>query len=263
MSSGKLLFLGTGGSLGIPVVGCSCDVCRSSSPRNKRLRPSALIQLNGKNILIDAGPDFRYQALHNNIMNLDGVILTHCHHDHTAGIDELRVFYMYTHKPLPCLLSAFSAEDLKIRYAYVFGKSDVRKLVPRIAFQELKGERGEVDFIGIKIKYMTYDQMDTPVNGFRIGDLGFITDIREFPVTIYEDLKGVKTLVLSALREEGSPMHFSFREAIDFAHKIGAQNTWFTHVAHEVDHEKMSALLPPGMAIAYDGLEIPFEYGDD
>ena len=128
--------------MGIPVVGCSCEVCHSPSPHNKRLRPSALLTVDGKNILIDAGPDFRTQALKYHIESLDGVIFTHAHHDHTAGIDDLRVFYMWTGKALPCLASHETAEDLKDRYKYIFSKKNSpQKLVSRIDLEVLNGDR--------------------------------------------------------------------------------------------------------------------------
>jgi len=259
MKNGRLQFLGTGGSMGIPVVGCSCAVCQSELSKNKRLRPSALLTFREKKILIDAGPDFRIQALRYGIDTLDGVIITHAHHDHTAGIDELRVYYMRNKIPLPCLVSAFTAEDLKIRYAYMFDTTNEHKLVTRIEFQVLEGDRGVVDFAGLRIGYVTFDQAGMPVNGYRFGDLAFISDIKEFSDEIYDDIQGVETLVLSALRFEASALHFSIDEAVAFAERVSAKKTWLTHVAHEVDHEKANAKLPPNIQLAYDGLEIDFQ----
>lgn len=259
MKQGKLLFLGSGGSMGIPVIGCDCEVCKSPSPKNNRLRPSALITLNDKKILIDTGPDLRQQALRYNINNIDAAIITHVHNDHTAGFDEVRVFYMRHKKVLPCLASKFTADDLKNRFAYIFENTDKEKLVPKIDFKILESDRGVVDFLGYSIGYVTFEQAGIPVNGFRFGNLGFISDIRKYPETIFEDFHGIDQLVLSSLRQEYSPLHFNIDEAIEFAQKMGAKQTWLTHIAHEVDHEKTNALLPEGFQLAYDGLEISFQ----
>jgi phosphoribosyl 1,2-cyclic phosphate phosphodiesterase len=259
MIQGKLLFLGTGGSMGVPVIGCDCSVCQSPSPLNKRLRPSALITLGEKKILIDTGPDLRQQALRYKIKNIDGAIITHCHNDHTAGFDEVRVFYMHSKKVLPCLASSFTANDLKGRFAYIFENNDKQKLVPKINFQVLQLDRGEIEFLGYQLGYVTFEQAGIPVNGFRFGNLGFISDIREYPETIFDDFKGIENLVLSSLRHEYSPLHFSIDEAIAFSRKIGAKQTWLTHIAHEIDHEKTNPQLPKGIQLAHDGLEISFQ----
>lgn len=259
MKEGKLLFLGTGGSMGIPVMGCSCSVCTSTSPFNKRLRPSALVKIDGKTILIDTGPDLRQQALRYDIKNIDGAIITHCHNDHTAGFDEIRAFYMRHGNALPLLASGYTANDLMRRYAYIFEDAHVHKLVPKFEFQILKSDRGMVEFLGLNLGYSSFLQAGIPVNGFRFGNLGFISDIREYPETIFKDFEGIEKLVLSSLRFEPSPLHFNIDEAVAFSRKIGAKQTWLTHIAHEMEHKKASAQLPEGITLAYDGLEISFQ----
>ncbi len=259
MKEGKLLFLGTGGSMGIPVMGCDCSVCTSSSSFNKRLRPSALVTVGDKTILIDTGPDLRQQALRYNIKNIDAAIITHCHNDHTAGFDEVRAFYMRHGKSLPCLASEFTANDLKNRFAYIFENTNPQKLVPKIEFQTLESDRGVVEFLGLQLGYVSFSQAGIPVNGFRFGNLAFISDIREYPETIFKDFQGIEKLVLSSLRFEPSPLHFNIEEAIAFARKMGAKQTWLTHIGHELDHEKTNAMLPEGFKLAHDGLEISFQ----
>lgn len=259
MTEGRLLFLGSGGSMGIPVIGCDCPVCTSPSPLNKRLRPSALLTIGDKKILIDPGPDLRQQALRHDIKKIDGAIITHCHNDHTAGFDEIRAFYMRNWQTLPCLCSSFTANDLRVRYAYIFGNTNKQKLVPKIDFKELESDRGTVEFLGLSIDYVSFIQAEVPVNGFRFGNLGFISDIQEYPETIFEDFHGVEKLVLSSLRHEPSPLHFSIDQAIAFSRRMGAKQTWLTHIGHEVDHEKTSAMLPDGFLLAQDGLEITFQ----
>ena len=259
MTKGQFLFLGTGGSMGIPVIGCHCAVCSSSSRFNKRLRPSALITTSDKQLLIDCSPDFRYQALTHGLSHLDGVVITHAHHDHTGGIDDLRVLYMRQKAPLPCLLSQATADDLKERFSYIFQHGgDYEKLIARFDLEILKGERGKVNFQDVEIGYMTYTQGGMPVNGYRFGNLAFVSDIRQYPETIFEDLKNVKILIVSALRFTPSPLHFNVDEAIEFAQRVGADHTWLTHIAHELDHEKTNSYLPSNIQLAYDGLSFEF-----
>ncbi|PJD95662.1 MAG: MBL fold metallo-hydrolase [Parachlamydia sp.] len=261
MTEGRFLFLGTGGSMGIPVVGCHCAVCDSGSSFNKRMRPSGLLMIGAEKILIDAGPDFRTQALKNKIDRLDGVIFTHAHHDHSAGIDDLRVFYMHTRKSLPCLMSQATFEELKHRYSYIFRaqQTSIDKLTTKMNIQLLEGERGEIDFLSVKLKYFTYEQGGMLVNGFRCGNLAFVSDIRHYPPSIFEDLADVEILIISALRFTPSPLHLTVDEAIAFADKVHAKQVWLTHLAHELDHEKTNAYLPPHVRLAYDGLEVKFQ----
>jgi phosphoribosyl 1,2-cyclic phosphate phosphodiesterase len=257
--SDKFLFLGTGASTGVPVIGCECGVCSSSSSYNKRLRPSGLVRIRGKAILIDVGPDFREQALKNKIYSLDGLLLTHTHFDHIAGIDELRVYYLQKRKPLPCLLSKETFDELKIRYYYLFRPIDTSPtLSAQLDLQVLQGDQGEIDFLGVKIGYFSYFQGAMKVTGYRIGDFAYVSDIRVYDEGIFERLSGVKTLVVSALREEAPIMMFSVDEAVAFSKKVGAKMTHITHMNHEVNYETVNRKLPPHIQLAYDGLEIEF-----
>lgn len=257
---GRFLFLGTSASAGIPVIGCKCAVCTSPSPYNQRLRPSGLIRIGGKNLLLDVGPDFRQQALKYKIDVLDGLLLTHTHYDHIAGVDELRVFYLRCKKPLPCLLSRESFEELRSRYHYLFQPiGEVPTLSAQLEFQILEEDLGSTEFLGVKLDYMSYFQGGVKVNGFRIGDFAYVSDIREYDDSVFLALKGVKKLVLSALREAPSPLHLSLDEAVAFAQKVGAKETRLTHVSHAVDHEIINQKLPPTVQIGYDGLEMEFK----
>lgn len=259
MTKGKFQFLGTGGSMGIPVIGCNCKVCKSESPCNNRMRPSGLITIGKKRLLIDAGPDFRFQALKYHIDHLDGVLMTHAHHDHIAGIDELRVYYMRSKYPLPFLLSEETAIDLKRRYDYIFNDSSItEKLVPRLTLQTLTGTHGEVHFLDTKIGYISYEQAGMRVTGFRFGDFAYVSDISHYPESIFSHLEGIKTLVLSALRHEKSHFHLSVDEAVGFANRVGAHTTWLTHISHDLDHEETNTYLPPHVRMSYDGLELHF-----
>lgn len=253
----SFLFLGTGSSWGVPVVGCHCSVCESTFFCNKRLRPAGLFTIKGLKILLDVGPDYRSQAIQHHIHSLDGVIITHAHHDHTAGIDDLRVYYA-RNKPLPLLLSKETYEDLKVRFAYIFQPKEPSKtLVSRFEVRLLEKNEGSVLFEGIQFHYLTFHQGNMGVNGFRYQNFAYLSDIKEYSSNIFDHLKGVETLVISALRFTPSTLHFTVDEAVEFVNKVGAKKAWFTHISHELDHERTNAYLPPYIRLAYDGLEIP------
>lgn len=261
MKQGEFLFLGSGASAGVPMIGCHCPVCSSTHPRNKRLRPSGLVTVNGKKLLIDTGPDFRAQALAHQIDHLDGVLLTHAHFDHVAGLDELRAYYLLYRQPLLVLASSSTLKELKRRFDYIFReKSWGISLAVQLHFVELEDERGVVDFAGVSIRYFSYIQGDMVVNGFRFGEFAYVSDIRQFPETIFEDLQGVRILIVSALRSEPSFLHFSVEEAIAFSRKVGAEKTYFTHISHELEYEATQAILPEGFFLGYDGLKVEFIY---
>lgn len=252
--TGTLRLLGTSASAGVPVIGCRCDVCTSSNPYNRRQRSAALLTINKKNFLIDSGPDVRMQALRWEINSLDGVLFTHAHQDHTAGIDDLRIYYIRSQKSLPCLLSQATLDDIATRFSYLFTPS----LNTRLEFLTLPDERGSILFEGLLIRYFTFQQLSMPVNGYRFGDLAYVSDIRDYPETIFEDLKGVRTLVISALRYTPSPMHLTVDEAVAFAERVGAQHTYLTHLSHDLEHEKTNAYLPQNVRMGYDGMIIDF-----
>ncbi len=256
---GRLIFLGTGGSVGVPMIGCSCAVCCSKEAVNQRSRPSILIQYAHRQFLVDAGPDFRQQALRHGITHLDGLLLTHAHHDHTAGLDDLRPIYYRRETPLPILLSADTARDIQQRYYYLFQAGANPYFVARLSLQILPHQEGEVLFEGLPIQYVTYIQGGMAVNGFRLGKVAYLSDIRDFSPSIYSYLKDLDVLIVSALKYTISPMHFSVDEAIDFANQVQAEQVYFTHLSHELDYEQTNAYLPANMRLAYDGLEIEFE----
>ncbi|WP_194847725.1 MBL fold metallo-hydrolase [Candidatus Neptunochlamydia vexilliferae] len=245
----QLLFLGTGGSMGIPVIGCRCLTCKSKSPHDKRLRSSVLLTHEGKRYLVDIGPDYRQQALKYGIDRLDGLLITHTHYDHIAGLDELRIYTFRQRKPVPCLVSRETLAELKVRYHYFIPPHETTKL----EFSILEGDVGETVFEGLPVTFFSYRQQGMKVTGFRFKNLAYVTDIKEYEESIFDSLKGVETLVISGWKWEKSHAHLSLKEGMAFARKAKAKMCYFTHISHELKADKR---LPKGFALAYDGLEI-------
>jgi phosphoribosyl 1,2-cyclic phosphate phosphodiesterase len=252
-------FLGTGGSGGVPLIGCKCAVCRSSSSFNKRLRSAGLFTIEDKHYLIDVGPDFREQALRYQIDRLNGVMITHAHSDHIVGIDDLRAYYFLEHKKVPCLVSQETFDEIKKRFPYLLESQSGGSISAQLDFRILDHDFGERVFEGLRVRYLSYFQVGMKVTGFRVGDFAYVSDIRTFTDEVFESLKGVEILVLSALRHEPTAMHFSIEEAIAFSRQAGAKTTYFTHIAHDLDHETAQKILPKGFYLSYDGLQIEIE----
>jgi len=253
----KFVFLGTGASSGIPVIGCPCATCSSLCPYNQRLRTAGFFKLGNKTILVDVGPDFRQQALKHKIFHLDGLLLTHTHFDHIAGIDELRIYNIRQKDSIPCLLSEESFEDLKIRYDYLMQPVESTKPSrAQLALHLLPDRSGEILFLQEKIKYFSYSQGAMKVTGYRIGDFSYVPDIRSYSDAIFNSLAQTRILVLGVLAARLSYSHFSLDEAISFAKKVGAEMTYLVHMNHELEHTETNAKLPANIQLAYDGLEV-------
>ncbi len=246
--------------MGSPVVGCQCAVCKSKQLKNQRLRPSLLLTINKKRYLVDVGPDFRQQALRHNINDLDGILLTHSHYDHIGGLDELRIFYFLHKKKLPCLISKETFQELQDRYHYLLRPLDSnRSICAQLDFHQLDGDEGSTSFDGLKLDYFSYTQAQMKVSGFRFGDFAYVTDIKEYDASIFNHLKNLNTLVVSALRQTPSPVNFNIDQAIEFGLKVSAKQTYFTHLSHDIDHDECNQSLPPGFSLAYDGMQQNFE----
>lgn len=253
----RLTFLGTGTSQGVPVVGCRCPVCRSTDPHDHRLRTSALLQVEGKQLLIDAGPDLRQQLLRARVDHVDAVLLTHEHMDHIGGIDDLRALNYRMKRPMDLHASQQTLDALKNMYAYAFAE-DRYPGVPDLRLHPIAGRVFEAAGMALDAVEVMHYRM--PVLGFRIGGLAYITDAKTIADEEVDRMRGVHTLVLNALRIEEHISHFNLKEALAMVDRIAPQRAYFTHISHLLGkHTDVSAQLPAGVELGYDGLvlEVP------
>ncbi|MFZ9755023.1 MAG: MBL fold metallo-hydrolase [Bacteroidia bacterium] len=248
----RVTFLGTGTSQGVPPIGCTSPVCLSEDPRDKRLRSSLLIEIDGKNLVIDAGPDFRYQMIRAGVARLDAILFTHEHRDHTAGLDDIRPFNYRQQAPIPVYLHSRVLESLKGQFAYLFAENPYPG-IPDVDFRLIENAPFTLD--GIDIIPLEVMHYRLPVMGFRFGSFAYVTDANYIAETELDKLKGVEVLVLNALRLEPHISHFTLSEAVEMANKVGAKQTYFTHMSHQIGfHEAVCKELPSGIDLAYDGL---------
>ena len=248
----KVTFLGTGTSQGVPVIGCSCDVCRSMDYRDKRLRTSVHLQVDTHSIVIDTGPDFRQQVLRENIQHLDFILFTHNHKDHTGGLDDVRAFNFKQEMDMPLYATAPVLNQLKSEYFYAFMEKKYPG-TPQLQLHEIDSSPFTVK--GITITPLPVSPLPLPVLGFRIGAFSYITDANLIPDDTFHKLKGTHTLVLNALQREPHVSHFNLEEAIAVAQRVGAERTYFTHISHKLGlHQEISSSLPPTIELGYDGL---------
>lgn len=250
----KVTFLGTGTSQGVPIIGCDCAVCTSPDKHDNRLRTSVLIETPETNIVIDTGPDFRYQMLRANVRKLDAILFTHGHKDHVAGLDDVRAYNYFQQKPMEIYANAHTQEIIHREFEYVFNNKFYPG-IPQLSINTIDSEPFEVGGITIiPIKVMHYK---LEVLGFRIGDFTYITDANHIAPEEMDKARGSKALVLNALRHEQHISHFNLQEAIDMANEIKADQTYFTHLSHQMGlHLEIDSHLPPGIQLAYDGLSI-------
>lgn len=251
----RVLFLGTGTSHGVPMIGCDCDVCQSPDPRDKRLRPSIVIECDdGLKVLVDTTPDLRAQALTHDLRRVDAILFTHSHADHVMGLDEVRRYNMLSKRPMPIYGDAATLRELRRTFAYVFEPGAPKGGgVPDLRLFEIGGTfcLGRVVVQPVPIKHGPWD-----ILGFRLGRFAYLTDCNGIPDASVALLEGLDCLVLDALRKRPHPTHFTIDEAVAMAGRIGARRTFFTHIAHELGHAATCASLPEGMTLAHDGLAV-------
>ena len=254
----KIKFLGTGTSQGVPVIACPCEVCHSIDNHDKRLRASALIEVNAKNILIDAGPDFRQQLLRENITHLDAILITHEHKDHIGGLDDVRAINYVTGNPIDIYAEKRVVNAIKSDYAYAF--ADIRYPgVPEMNLHEIDGSMFTVagNIVVTPIRVM---HMKLPIYGFRIGKLTYITDANYISDSEMEKIKGSEVLVINALRHEEHLSHFTLSEALEVAAKVRAKTTYITHISHQLGfYDEVEKQLSLNVHLAYDGLSVTID----
>ncbi|MBX7244994.1 MAG: MBL fold metallo-hydrolase [Candidatus Sumerlaeaceae bacterium] len=247
----KVTVLGSGTSAGVPTLGCRCAVCTSTNPKNKRMRASLYIEDAGQRFLIDCGPDFRTQAITNGIHDIDFVLLTHTHSDHIAGLDDLRAFNMIHKHPIAIYGQQQALEDLRHRFAYCFSPPSPGSYVPELDLQPINGM---TEIRGVEVRTVPAMHGTLPLIGFRFNKFAYLTDVSQLPEESFALLGGLDVLILNALRHRPHPGHMSLSEATTAAKRIGARQTWFTHMCHDLEHEATNATLPPEIQLSYDGL---------
>lgn len=253
----KVNFLGTGTSQGVPVIGCECMVCKSLDFRDKRFRTSIHLEAGGVSLVVDTGPDFRIQMLRAGIKRLDAVLFTHEHKDHTAGLDDIRPFNFLQKKDMPIFGRRNVLDQIRREYSYIFSPKRYPG-VPQVEQVEINENQFNVH--GLIVTPIPVLHYRLPVFGFRFGDFSYITDANFIPEESMKLLEGTEILVLNALQIDPHISHFTLEEAVQVARKIGAKQTYLTHVSHRLGlHDYIDKQLPEGIALAYDGLELTLD----
>lgn len=248
--------LGTGTSTGVPTLGCHCAVCTSADSRDQRLRPSIWLSYGGHEVVVDTTPDFRAQALRVRIPALDAVLYTHSHADHIMGLDDIRPFNFGRPDPLPVYGNAATIADLRRVFQYVFENNTPLSAIPRIAAQVVEGP---LALFGATFEPLTVLHGELPVLAYRFGDNAYVTDFSAIPAETMERLRGLDLLILDALRVRPHPTHSHLANSLKLVEELRPQRAYFTHIAHELPHAATEAGLPPGVHLAFDGLQLEVE----
>jgi phosphoribosyl 1,2-cyclic phosphate phosphodiesterase len=266
----KITLLGTGTSHGVPMIGCACDVCRSTDPRDQRTRPSILIEIEKpgpkdpayvrpslvadavRTILVDTSTDLRAQALAHGIARVDAILFTHSHADHILGLDEVRRFNVLQRGPMPCYGDERTLDDLRQTFSYIFDQATIPGGgTPQILLTRIVGP---FSLGGVEILPVPIFHGPRPILGFRLGSFAYLTDCNRIPDESWPLLAGIRTLVIDALRERPHPTHFTVSEALEAVARVAPERAYFTHVCHDLPHAATCARLPEGVELAYDGL---------
>ena len=258
-SDRQLILLGTGTSVGVPMIGCHCDVCTSSNPRNHRTRTGVAVKTPSECFLIDTPPELRLQLLREKIDLVHAAVFTHSHADHIFGLDDLRVMGFYLQHPVPLYCEELAEKQLRTSFNYAFSPPAPNAhagAVPSLEFRRIGLEPFSLS--GITVRPIRLWHGKLPVLGFRIGNVAYCTDVSEIPQESWSLLEGLEVLIIDALREKPHPTHFSIDQSLEVVARIQPRQTYFTHISHSLEHEATNARLPDGVELAYDGLKIPF-----
>lgn len=254
MSKTRLTFLGTGTSQGVPMIGCGCEVCKSTDPRDKRLRASVLVEHEGQKILVDAGPDFRYQMLRAGICSLDAILLTHNHKDHTGGLDDIRAFNYHEKKATQIYCEKYVEDSLRQEYSYAFAEVKYPG-APEWNVHIIDEKPFSIN--GVEIIPIRGKHFKLPVLGYRFGNIAYCTDMNHISEEEYSKLQGLDHFIINCVRRGRHISHYSLEQAIEVAGKVGAEHSWLTHLSHQLPcYEELIKELPEGILPAFDGLTI-------
>ena len=248
----RVIILGSGTSHGIPMIGCECEVCTSTDPRDRRARPSIAVDCGDRTILIDTAPELRLQCVTCGIRRVDAVLFTHHHADHVTGLDDLRRFNWLLQGPVPCYGLPDTLKMIRRMFLYAFEDDpDYPSHKPDLQLLPIEGDR--LELFGRAIVPVPLMHGPLPILGYRFGSVAYCTDCNVIPERSFELLRDLDVLILDALRRRPHPTHFNLEQAVEVARVIGARRTLFTHIAHELKHEPVNAELPDGIELAYDG----------
>ncbi len=252
-------FLGTGTSVGVPLIGCDCAVCRSTDPRDRRWRSAAFVMLGGKGLLLDAGPDLRAQCLRWRVPRVDAVFVTHLHADHVFGFDDVRRYNtLQGGQVIPCFAGPETLAGMRRIFPYISDRPNAQGLYrPLIDFVPVQGA---FEALGARLTPLPVEHGDVETLGLRIDFVGrsvaYLPDVHVIPAPTLALMGGLDLLVLNMLRERGHPTHLTLARALDYATRVGARRTLFTHLSHDLSHAALEARLPEGIGVAHDGLEV-------
>ncbi|HZU21999.1 MAG TPA: MBL fold metallo-hydrolase [Terriglobales bacterium] len=252
----QLTVLGSGTSMGVPTIGCDCRVCTSGDARDRRTRPSVMLEYGGHVVLIDTTPDFREQAIRERIRRLDAVLYTHSHADHILGLDDLRPLSFRRDGGIPLYAHAHTIPTLKRMFQYVFENDYKFGGIAKVALQEIDGP---FDLFGARVQPIPIIHGEQEIHGYRLGSMAYLTDHSEIPAASMEMLRGLDVLFLDALRHRPHPTHSTVQNSVRLAEELGAKRTFLTHICHDLPHEETNATLPPNVRLAQDGLRLEFE----
>ncbi len=253
----RVTFLGTGTSHGVPMIGCECPTCRSADPRDRRWRPSIIVEMaDGTSVLVDTPPDLRTQALTFDVRRVDAILFTHPHADHLLGLDEVRRYNALQRRPIPCYGDEQTVAEIRRVFAYVFNPPQQGGGVPRIELFRLAGPfcMGGQTIVPVPVLHGTQ-----PILGYRVGPFAYLTDCSAIPDSSWPLLEGVRVLTLDALRDRPHPTHFTVAQALDVIARLRPERAYLTHICHDLPHAATSARLPAGVQLAYDGLVLEIE----
>lgn len=251
-----LTVLGSGTSMGVPTIGCDCKVCTSTDARDRRTRPSVLLEYGGYAVLIDSTPDFREQALREKIKRLDAVLYTHAHADHILGLDDLRPLTFRREQKLPLYADDETAQIIERMFAYVFDPVSTYATRPQVTLHRLNGA---LDLFGAKFQPLRILHGDSPITAYRFGTAAYLTDFSTIPEPTMQALRGLDVLFLDALRRRPHPTHSSLDESLRIVEELKPARAFFVHMSHDLPHEETNRGLPENVRLAHDGLKLEFE----